>query len=368
MIKKFADKFFAWYCNPAYYEDIKGDLEEIYNNMLTEKSQRSSDWQFAKEVLLLFRPTIIRPFHFFNLQYTIAMFLNYVKIGFRNLMKYRMNTLIHILGLAIGLAAFLLINQYIWFEKSYDQHFPNADRIYRVSTDFVVEGESEVIDAMCYAKSPITLEEKLPEVISSTVTKQLLGSNFLKGQEPVKENIVAADSNFIKFFGFELIAGDPDGQLLEPKTVVLTESYAKKYFGNTNPVGKNMELSVFGASDKFLKVTGVIADPLIQTHYPFDILMSASTSSIRERMESDGWNQNNYYGYVKLADNTNIEQLQAKLPALSLEVMDEDGENQFYLMSIADIHLQSNMTYEPEVEFDSCFTGAVLSSNGTPLF
>ena len=347
MIKKYADRFFEWFCNPEYYEDIKGDLDETYNNTLTNLSQEEADRQFAKEVLLLFRPSIIKPIQFLNLQHALAMVQNYFKIGMRNLVKHSTNTTIHILGLAIGLAAFLLINQYVVFERSYDRHFSNATQIYRLSTDSYYNGQLEVQDAMSYSQGPKVLEERLPKVIGSTITLQNLGSNFMLNGQPVKEDIVFADSNFLNIFDYEVLQGDPSTFLREPKTVVLTESYAKKYFGNKNPLEENMILSVFGKPNGNLKVMGVIADPPEQTHYKFNILMAAST--IRERMISNGWNQNNYYGYVLLDKNADIEKVRNKLLPLSKEILDEEGKDRFFLMPIVDIHLKSTMTYEPEV-------------------
>ncbi|MEL6925801.1 MAG: ABC transporter permease, partial [Bacteroidota bacterium] len=332
--------------NPDFYEDIRGDLDELHDHALTTQGRRSADWQFAKEVLLLFRPSIIRKFTLFNIQHTVAMIKNYFKIGLRNLAKHRSNTVIHILGLAIGLAAFLLINEYVRFERNYDRHFSQADRIYRVSTDSYYNDQLEVQDAMTYAPGPKTLEEQLPEVIGSTITLQNLGTNFMKGDQPIKENIVFADSNFLNIFDYPILEGNPDEMLVEPRTIVLTESYAMKYFGQRDVVGRSMQISNYGEPLKPLKVVGVIADPPEQTHYKFDILMAAST--LRKRMEKEAWNGNNYYGYILLEENTDVEHLKSKLHELSLQFMDEDGEDRFSIMPITDIHLESTMTYEPE--------------------
>jgi len=96
MLKKQAHKFFRWYCHPDYYEDIQGDLEELYHDALEENNHRKADWLYAKEVILLFRPSIIRPFPILGLVHTKDMFKNYLKIGFRNLAKHQYYTAIHI--------------------------------------------------------------------------------------------------------------------------------------------------------------------------------------------------------------------------------------------------------------------------------
>ena len=182
-MKKYASRFFKWYCDPNYYEDIKGDLEELHLEFLKSNPEQKANLLYSKEVLLLFRPSIIRSIPFINLRYIIAMLQNYLKIGMRHLMKYRANTFIHVLGLAIGLTAFLLINQYVIFEKSYDRFHPKADQIYRVTSD-IINGGVTTRDAMTYAPAAKALEDALPEVIGSTTTLAMNGMNFKRNGKP----------------------------------------------------------------------------------------------------------------------------------------------------------------------------------------
>ena len=160
MIKKLAERFFRWFCHPDYFEDIHGDLEELYLRKVEAKKSGSADWYFAGQVLLLLRPAIIRPFRPVSFQNSIDMYRNYLKLGFRNLRKRPAYSLIHVFGLALGLTAFLFINQYTSFERSYDRFHPLPDQLYRLSTDEMSAGKVKVTDAMTFAIAPQTLQEE----------------------------------------------------------------------------------------------------------------------------------------------------------------------------------------------------------------
>ena len=345
MLKKQAHKFFKWYCHPDYYEDIQGDLEELYLEALANNTARKAAWSYAKEVLLLFRPTIIRPISFWGLQYTKDMFQNYLKIGFRNLAKHQLYTIIHILGLALGLAAFLLINQYTDFEKSYDNFHFQPNQLHRLTTDNVVNGVIKVRDAMSFAPSGKALQDDLPEVIGATTTfkRRLI---FRKDGQPVEErSVIAVDSNFLNLFNYNLLAGNKTELLNEPYTMVLTQKQAKKYFGNDNPIGQTIE--VLGNFNRPFKVTGLLEDIPDNTHYKFDILLSLK--SYQERTQQDGWNGYNYYTYLRLSERANLEEIKPKLPTLTKKYLGDETKLVFNIQPVKDIHLHSDYTYEPAI-------------------
>ena len=177
------------------------------------------------------------------------MLFNYLKIGFRNLLKYRTNSIIHILGLAIGLAAFLLINEYVKFEESYDRFIPKSEQLYRITTDFLDDGVIHTRDAMTFAPAGQALVDGLPEAIASTTTLEREAIHFRYKDKIFLEDILAADSNFLNIFQYQLISGDPNNLLKKPNMMVLTESQAKKYFGNENPVGQTIEFMSFGGTN-----------------------------------------------------------------------------------------------------------------------
>ncbi|MCB0632704.1 MAG: FtsX-like permease family protein [Saprospiraceae bacterium] len=349
MIKKWAERFFEWYCHPDYYEDIRGDLDELYRRQTVRHSDRRAGLVFAFEVLLLFRPSIIRPLQWPFLTNTSDMFKNYFKISLRNLFKYPSNTLIHVLGLALGLTAFLLIDQYISFEKSYDTFHPGSEHLFRLTTDNVKDGEIQVRDAMSFAPSGKALQEELPEVIAYTTTLKPGQGDviFRKGEIPVEENqTLLVDSGFLQLFGYAVLDGDKTTMLREPGSIVLTRSQAEKYFGTTQQVvGKTIE--VLGIIGRPFEVTGVIEDVPKNTHYGFNTLISLST--MQERIQNDAWNGYNYYTYLRLQQDADVEVLRSKLPALSYKYLGEETNLQFNLQAVEDIHLYSDFTFEPEI-------------------
>lgn len=346
MIKKTAARFFKWYCNPEYYEDIKGDLNELFHRQLEQKSPHRAEWYFAIQVLLLFRPSIIRPFHFWDLNYIAEMIKNYLTIGARNLRKHPMYSLLHIMGLAIGLAAFLFIHHYRKFEKSYDDFHYQANQLYRLTTDDVLNGRIQVRDAMSFAPSGKALQDELPEVLSYTTTAKPGRLIIRKDQETVQEeNIVAADSSFLSLFRYEIISGDKRNMLTEPYSIVLTESQARKYFGQSDPVGQSLE--VLGDFNRPFKVTGLIRDVPLNTHYHFELLVSLQ--SYRENLERDAWNGYNYYTYLLIDQRADMEKLRAQMPALSRKYLGDVDRLEFNLQPVRDIHLYSDFTYEPQI-------------------
>ncbi len=346
MIKQVAERFFRWYCHPDFYEDIKGDLDELYLREEAQTYTLGPELWFALEVIKLFRPSLIRPLTAINHSNHLDMFKNYLKIGLRNLAKYKSYSAIHILGLALGLASFLLINEYTSFEKSYDQFHEKPDQLYRLTTDNIVGGKMTVRDAMSFAPSGKALMDELPEILSYTVTHKRGSMIVRKGNDLVDEKMVlAVDSNFLHLFNYPLLAGNVDEVLIAPYTMVLTASKAKKYFGDINPIGQKVE--VLGRFNRPFEVVGIVEDIPDNTHYKFDILISLK--SMQAQVERDNWNGYNYYTYLRLAPDADIEQLNEKLVPLSDKYIGEESKLVFNLQPIKDIHLHSDFTFEPEI-------------------
>lgn len=345
MIKRIADKVFYWFCNPAYYPDIKGDLEEIYNNHL-EQNRKRAQFRYLIDVALLFRISLLRPISQKTIIKDTGMFRNYFKTSARSLARHKMFTAINVIGLAIGLSGFLLINEHIKFEKSYDAFHTDADQLYRVSYVELIDGKDGVKDAMSSYLVGEVLNRELPEILQHTVTQKLEKLTLRNGNSTFGEDyIVSADSNFLKMFDYEVLEGSAETMLNEPLAVVLTESRAKAYFGNESPIGKTLEvISPYKAS---LQVTGVIEDVPPNTHYSFDILISDKT--LADEGDYKNWNWNNYYVYVKGIKNMNLEELQPKLTTISQKFVDQDSATRLDVHPVQDIYLKSDFSYEPQV-------------------
>jgi len=283
------------------------------------------------------------------------MFKNYLKTAFRNLAKNKGFTFINVFGLALGLATCMLIVFYVFDELSYDRFNTKADRIYRVNNDIKFGG-----NANSYAVSPAPMAAaflaELPEVEQVVRFRDKGGFQVKKGDLRIKERkVIYADPSVFSVFTFPLLQGDPATALKEPRTVVLNERAAKKYFGSGNAMGKTL---VFNDSLLY-KVTGVMKDIPAQAHFNYDFFLSmASLDESREL----SWLSNNFNTYILLKKGASLKAVEAKFPKmvnehvgpqlqaavhLSIGNLEKGGSYfRFSLTPLLDIHLRSNRVAE----------------------
>ncbi|MEP5613295.1 MAG: ABC transporter permease [Cyclobacteriaceae bacterium] len=347
MIKRIADIAFKWYCHPDFYPDIKGDLEELFNDHL-ENRKKTAQFSYLIDVILLFRLSLLRPITQNSIIKDTGMFRNYFKVSVRNLARHKMFTAINVIGLAIGLSGFLLINEYIKFEKSYDSFHTDADQLHRVSYVELIDGEDGVKDAMSSYLVGEVLSQELPEVLQHTVTKPYdeliirLGTSIFR-----EKNVITADSNFLKLFDYDIIRGSAETMLNDPLSVVLTESRAKAFFGDKDPMGQTLEL--LAPQKSTVTVTGIVQDLPVNTHYSFDILISDKTLELSEAHDYKNWDWNNYYVFLKLEKETDLSSLDEKLAGITKKFVDEDNETRLDIHPVKDIYLKSDFAYEAQV-------------------
>ena len=286
------------------------------------------------------------------------MFKNYFKIAFRNLIRFKAYSLINIFGLAIGIAACILILLFVRDELSYDKFNKNADRIYRVHSKGKLLG-SDLNMAVSPAPLGETMVSDFPEVIKST--RLVYNANMLIRY---KDNVFNemkffwADSTIFDVFTMPFIQGNPKTALNEPHAIVLTETTAKKYFGNKDPINKIMNMEDGTA----YTVRGVIKDCPANSHFHYDMFASLSSWGGAERNKF--WVSNNFYTYVVLKKGASASELQKKLPAfaakyagpqlqqllgITFDEAKKRGYNyEFIMQPLLGIHLNSHLDYEIE--------------------
>ena len=296
-----------------------------------------------------------------NIHY-IAMLHNYFKIAFRNLLKYKFYSTLNILGLSIGITAFLFILLYTSDELSYDRYHPGADRVVRV--DFKGRlGENEINTTTNPAPLGPTLLEEYPEVETYCRFRDR-GSFLVKYEEHhYKEaDIIFVDSTFFQMFGVTLVQGDPNTALNEPRSIILTEESASRYFVDINPMGKSL---ILDNGDSY-KITGVMSEIPHNTHFSYDFLVSMSSL---EDSRVPNWGSFNYNTYVRMIPGSDMEKFLANIqgtfrrgfePVLRDYVgttWDEfmsAGNYAFYeLTKLTDIHLHSDRADELSANGDS---------------
>ncbi|MGI8635671.1 MAG: ABC transporter permease, partial [Segetibacter sp.] len=288
------------------------------------------------------------------------MFKNYLKIAWRNLRKHATYTTINIIGLTIGLGCCLMIALYVQDELSYDKYHKNIGNIYRVVHGHAEDGkkggknhQNADYRYQVWGNAPVgpALKADFPEV-KEVVRFSGRSTILLKNGEKVfqEENVFFADSNVLKVFSWPLIAGDPKTALQAPYSAVLTETTAKKYFGNENPIGKILQGGGTGgrASEGVYKVTGVMKDVPSNSHFTFDALMSMSSFKQSWAEVFDQWGYVDFYTYFLAAPHTDIKKLTAKVPDfLTRHNATEQGRYTIAFESLNDAYLHSSAERQP---------------------
>ena len=245
------------------------------------------------------------------------MIKNLLLTAFRNLKKNKFFSLLNIFGLAVGMAVFLLIAQYVKFERSYENFIPNRDNIYRVSLTSYRNKEVISATAENYPAVGPALKNDIPEVSAYTRLYNLgYKNNVIITNENAKPDPIAfkqrkflyADSSFLSMMGYEMIKGNKNIALAEPFTAVISEKYARLYFRHEDPIGKTLRMHDDDANDETVRVTGVFKDLPPNTHLKFDILFSYKTLYARgdwaPRRYNQSWNRADMYTFVQLRNGT----------------------------------------------------------------
>jgi putative ABC transport system permease protein len=236
------------------------------------------------------------------------MLQNYFKIALRSFWRHKGFSILNITGLAVGMAAFFLIYQYVRFERSYDNAITKRDRIYRLVTDLKSTAETLHWSSTSMPMA-INLKADYPE-IEEIVRLSRNGMILKRGDVKFEEQAtVFADSALFSLFNFPLIQGDPVTALKEPFSVVLSESTAKKYFGDANPIGQTM---LFSDSGFNAKVTGVMKDLPENSTIRADLFVSMSTRKRFRDSLDYRWGNFNITSYLLLKPGADPASLQAQ--------------------------------------------------------
>lgn len=241
------------------------------------------------------------------------MFFSNLKIAIRNIFKLKFFSLINITGLAIGMTVCLLMAMYIVNEMSYESFHKKKDNIYRITLIWGTEGSKMKFAGVMPALAP-ALQENVPEV-DHAVRIRNDNSALLTNKDHEKireENLFFADPEIFDIFSFHLLHGNKSTALVEPYSLVLTESQAMKYFGKLNPVGESI---LYG--DTPLKITGVIKDIPGNTHLKCEFLISYSTLKSLGKESEQPWNSwGDDLTYILLKENAKPSSLVAKITDL----------------------------------------------------
>lgn len=268
------------------------------------------------------------------------MLRNYLKTAFRNLWRNKSFSAINILGLTIGMASSLLILLWVRNELSYDRFNIYADRIFRITVE--ASGFKAAVNP---AGMPAGLQAKMPEIRSVMRIAHENSVLFSVGAREFEEpGVIFADSNFLDFFTYRLLAGDPKTALYRPDGALVTAEMAQKYFGTQDAVGKTIKMN----NDILLTVTGILADVPENSHLAFDcVLPMAVEARDNYDLKNNVWSNFNFYGYARLDDRidvspVNLARLEKRIDDIYKEHVPENLlKAKFQLQPLTDIHLHS---------------------------
>ncbi len=309
-------RFFRWFCHPALRDYIEGDLMEIYQGRLTASGKRKADLKFIFDVILLFRPGIIRPPKKLNDLNQYAMLRSYFKITFRNLIRHKGYAALNIAGFAVGIAVCIVILLFVRYEKSFDNFQP--DNLYRLNEVQTFPGmlASQKVALSMYPMGP-TLKDEFPEIKNFTRISRFSQYMIQYGEKKVYMNqSFLVDSTFLRMFNFKILEGNRETALMNPNSAVLTKSTALKIFGDEDPMGKT--IIYYGSDTLNFKVTGILQDVPRNSQMQFDALYSFSSIYYPG---INNWDNNWLDTYFELQPHADVAALEKKFPAYLKEHM-----------------------------------------------
>jgi putative ABC transport system permease protein len=267
------------------------------------------------------------------------MLLNYFKIAFRNLYRQKGYSFINIIGLSVGMAASILILLWVQDELSFDRFHKNTNNLYRVLTEWRLNGEKLYFEI---TPAPLAdlVKAEVPEVSNATrfheMGRMLLNHNDITIYE---QDGAFADPAFLEMFTFPLIAGDNRTALNNPYSIVVSEELAHKYFGDEQAIGKTMRFE----NTFDMIVTGVFQKVPSNSHIKFQFLVPFIAQKALGRNLDNNWNDFNYSTYIQAADNADADEIRRKLKLAKEKQLGEDGQDtDFLIQSVNDIHLESS--------------------------
>ncbi|MFD2035039.1 ABC transporter permease [Belliella marina] len=283
------------------------------------------------------------------------MLKNYIKIAWRNLLKKKAYSLINVIGLGLGITCCFLIFMFVQDELSFDTYHEKSDRIYRLTHgELSAEGQAENAGANPYwvwNNAPVgpAIKSYFPEIDKIVQFSGRSDILLTDGENSFQEEgVFFMDSTAFDVFSWKVIKGDPKNALTAPYSMVMTESTAKRYFGNQDPIGKTLKGSESpgrsNAGD--FTVTAVIEDVPSNSHFSFNMLLSLSTFRVSRPAVFDYWGYADFYTYFLVNENFDLDSFEQKIPGF----LASRQENPLYTIKVekmSDFYLRSDADRQP---------------------
>lgn len=351
-----AVKFLRWYCSTDLVDEVEGDLYEMFQEDARNLGLKRARSKYWVNVFLFIKPFSIKKKNNNLSSNAMSIFKNYFIVSLRNLRRKLGYSLVNIGGLAAGIACCLVILLFVKYETSYEDFQQDIDNTYRVALERIYPDRQVNYAVTPQSFGPLYVDE-FPEVTAMTRIGPPFGSIILRyGEEFFDEkNLMSADSTLFQVFTFDFIAGNSETALKGTNSLIMSESRAKKYFGEENPIGKIITNDYIGE----LQVTGVFRDYPKNSHVNFDMVVPILGIPY---LQQQAFTTFSVITYVKLIDGFDPQVFEDKLPdmvknyaggeiqkniGLSYEEYVEAGNGyNYFVQPFKDIHLHSDLESE----------------------
>jgi len=267
------------------------------------------------------------------------MIKNYLKTALRTIKRAKMFSVLNILGLAVGMGSCFLIFLFVQHELSFDKFHDNHDQIYRITSEWRLEGETQISQHTPATVAPALLND-YPEVKNAVRIERQGAIIRYQGDSFVERKFLLVDPSFFEVFNFPLIKGNPETALSDIHSIILTERASEKYFGDEEPLGK-----ILNIGEKFdFKVTGVAQNPPSNSHIDFDFLVKFDFINRYANFNyMDSWGAWNFHTYILVQENYSPSEFEEKsLAFLSTYRGDAENPKKLHLNPLTNINLETH--------------------------
>lgn len=314
---QWATRLLSWYCKPELLEDLQGDLNEYFERNVKSKGIKKAKLIYVLDVLKFFRLYTIKKPEFVNSLINFTMIGSYIKTSGRSMVRNKLFSFINIVGLAVSMSVGLVLIGVLTDVLSYDKFHKNHQRISRIISRYEYLGDKgNNFIATTSLKSARAMKESFSGVEDVAILRNSLQGDVQIGEKIIPLSGFWANPELFKVFSFEIIKGNPATALQQPFSLVLTETSAKKLFGNEEALGKTVILN----KEKNYIITGIIKDIPFFSHLKFEMLGSLGTLEI---IESEDWRKDAWddvwrtWAYVLLQEGADTELIKTNLDNLS---------------------------------------------------
>ncbi|MEM6525173.1 MAG: ABC transporter permease [Bacteroidota bacterium] len=355
-------RILEWACPDYLLEGILADLEEQYYGDLDHLGQKAAGRRYFWAALKFIRPGIIfRNKSNFRI-ITTTMFSSHLKVGVRSLLRSKFYSFINAFGLSIAIAFGVLIYLFIQDERSFDQMHDHKGRIYRVHKvrqDYEDIGDGKGIRMSAYMQTGLapTLKSELPEVIASTGFNSGSSAIFSIDEKTFNEQITYVHQDFFRMFDFKAVRGDKEQFLNDKSEIVLSVSTVEKYFGEQDPLGKSIELSIYNEKRLFT-IVGIIEDAPKNSSLDYHAGLIRAEARDYYDVSLDRWTNWNTPTFVMLEDASQFGQFENSLSDIYKRFVQTEidrwveksgyeptGESYYAALNLLDIHLYPDVSW-----------------------